>query len=446
MITRIEAINYRCFRHLDIQLGAYQVFAGVNGSGKTTLLDIPVLLGDMLSGSITNAFFKIPAHYGSPRAQSFEELVHQKQGDFFSLALEADLPEVIVNKLMDSDDYRVPKKMLEDPSKGMRAMRYEIRFELFNRRELQVCDEFLYLMPKNDSKVGSRSQSASRGESLQHLGGVGNPPLKTWHTVIERQSGKESILRAEMPSKATGKRREVAVQLNAEELALANVFADIDMFPATIWFRELLEKKAIQYMPNGTALRKPCSPSRLAAKSVQPDGANLPWLVIDLKQHENMFEAWVDHVKTALPNISQIDAVERNDDHHAYLRVTYVGDYEVTSSGLSDGTLHILALTILPYLRELPELICVEEPENGIHPRAIETILQSLSSVYDSQVWVTTQSPIILAHTEDLSAVTVMQTQHDGSVTAVLGNEHPRLRDWQGSIDLGSLFAAGVLS
>jgi predicted ATPase len=446
MITRIEAINYRCFRHLDIQIGAYQVFAGVNGSGKTTLLDIPVLLGDMLNGSITNAFLEIPAHYGSPRAQSFEELVHQKQGDFFSLALEADLPEVIVNKLMNSDDYQVPKKMLKDPSKWMRTMRYEIRFELFNGRELHVLDEFLYLMPENGSKTGARSRSASEGELLQNLGGVGNSPLKTWHTIIERRRGKASILRAEMPSKATGKRLDIPVQLNAEELALANVFADIDKFPATIWFRDLLEKKAIQYMPSGAALRKPCSPSRLAAKSLQADGANLPWLVMDLKQHTDMFEAWVDHVRTALPNISQIDAIERDDDHHAYLRVTYVGDYEVTSSGLSDGTLHILALTILPYLRDLPELICVEEPENGIHPRAIETILQSLSSIYDSQVWVTTQSPIVLAHTDDLSAVTVMQTRHNGGVTAVLGNEHPRLRDWQGSIDLGSLFAAGVLS
>jgi predicted ATPase len=438
MITRIEAINYRCFRHLDIQIGAYQVFAGVNGSGKTTLLDIPVLLGDMLSGSITNAFLEKPAHYGSPRAQSFDELLHRKQGRFFGLVIEVDLPAEIIDKLVNSDDYRVPKKMLEDPSKSLRAMRYEIRFELFNERALQVSDEFLYLMPKSDSKVGTRSP--------QHLGGVGNPPLKTWHTVIERQNGKESILRAEMPSRVTGKRREVPIQLDAEQLALANVFADVDIFQATLWFRDLLEKKAIQYMPSGTALRKPCSPGRLATKSLQANGANLPWLVIELKKHEDMFEAWVDHVKTALPNISQIDAVERDDDHHAYLRVTYVGDYEVTSSGLSDGTLHILALTILPYLRDLPELICVEEPENGIHPRAIETILQSLSSIYDSQVWVTTQSPIVLAHTEDLSSVTVMQTQQDGSVTAVLGNEHPRLRDWQGSIDLGSLFAAGVLS
>jgi predicted ATPase len=438
MITRIEAINYRCFRHLDIQIGAYQVFAGVNGSGKTTLLDIPVLLGDILNSSITTAFLEKLAHYGSPRAQSFEELIHRKQGSFFSLVLEVDLPDEIIDKLVNSDDYRVPKKMLEDPSKWMRAMRYEIRFELFNQRELQVSDEFLYLMPKSDSKVSSRSP--------QHLGGVGNPPLKAWHTVIDRQNGKESILRAEMPSKATGKRRETAVRFNSEELALANVFADIDKFPATLWFRELLERKARQYMPSGTRLRKPCPPSRLASK-LWSDGANLPWLVLYLKQQRgDMFEAWIDHVRTALPNISQIDAVEREEDHHAYLRVTYAGDYEVTSSGLSDGTLHILALTIVPYLRELPELICVEEPENGIHPRAIETVLQSLSSIYDSQVWVTTQSPVVLAHTEDLASVTVMQTQTDGSVTAVLGSKHPRLQDWQMSIDLGSLFAAGVLA
>lgn len=41
---------------------------------------------------------------------------------------------------------------------------------------------------------------------------------------------------------------------------------------------------------------------------------------------------------------------EREEDHHAYFVVVYQGGYEVTSSGLSDGTLRILALTILPYL------------------------------------------------------------------------------------------------
>ena len=168
-------------------------------------------------------------------------------------------------------------------------------------------------------------------------------------------------------------------------------------------------------------------------------------MVLHLK-HERyeLFEAWVEHVKMALPYLVAIDAVEREEDHHAYLKLTYQGGYTVTSSGLSDGTLRILALTILPYLSRAPRIICVEEPENSIHPRAIELVLQSLTSLYDSQVWVATHSPMVLAHT-DLKAVIVMRGSAEGNAVAIAGPEHPQLRDWQGGIDLGSLFAAGVL-
>ncbi|SDI45018.1 AAA domain-containing protein, putative AbiEii toxin, Type IV TA system [Sinosporangium album] len=86
-----------------------------------------------------------------------------------------------------------------------------------------------------------------------------------------------------------------------------------------------------------------------------------------------------------------------------------------------------------------------EEPENGIHPRAIETVMRSLSTLYDSQVWVSTHSPIVLANTE-LSEVLAARLNPDGSVAVIRGDQHPRLVDWRGGLDLGSLFAAGVLS
>jgi hypothetical protein len=38
-----------------------------------------------------------------------------------------------------------------------------------------------------------------------------------------------------------------------------------------------------------------------------------------------------------------------------------------------------------------------------------------------------------------------MNNDGNEGIEAISGNQHPRLRDWQGSIDLGSLFAAGVL-
>jgi hypothetical protein len=36
MITRLEAIRYRCFERLGVDLGGFQVIVGANGAGKTT--------------------------------------------------------------------------------------------------------------------------------------------------------------------------------------------------------------------------------------------------------------------------------------------------------------------------------------------------------------------------------------------------------------------------
>lgn len=199
----------------------------------------------------------------------------------------------------------------------------------------------------------------------------------------------------------------------------------------------------MRYEPSWSLLHRACPPGQ--PKNLRSDAANLPWLVLNLQQQEpDLFNSWVEHIKMALPNLIGIRALQREEDYHAYLQLKYIGNHTVTSSGLSYGTLHILALTILPYLSQQSNLIFLEEPENGIHPRAIEVVLQSLSSVYDSQVWVSTHSPIVLAHT-DLESVIVMRSTREKGVEAIPGSKHPRLSNWQGKIDLGSLFAAGVL-
>jgi len=238
-------------------------------------------------------------------------------------------------------------------------------------------------------------------------------------------------------------REKFSFRLEPHQLALANLPQDASLFPASVWFVETLKEGMIHYEPNMSVLRRACPPGQ--PKTIRPDAANLPWIVLSLKQERpHMFEAWTEHVKTALPNLKTIDAVRREEDYHAYLRLDYHGGYTVTSSGLSDGTLRILALTILPYLSNPPHVLCLEEPENGVHPRGIETVLESLSSLYDSQVWLSTHSPIVLAHT-DLKSVIVMRSDGKGGVEAVAGDKHPRLQDWKGGIDLVSLFAAGVL-
>ncbi len=101
-------------------------------------------------------------------------------------------------------------------------------------------------------------------------------------------------------------------------------------------------------------------------------------------------------------------------------------------------------LTLLAYIAKPPRFLVTEEPENGIHPKAIEAVLQGLSSIYDSQVIVSSHSPVVLARTE-LAQILAARIRDDGACEVIPGPQHPRLADWKGEVSLSTLFAAGVL-
>ena len=110
----------------------------------------------------------------------------------------------------------------------------------------------------------------------------------------------------------------------------------------------------------------------------------------------------------------------------------------------SDGTLRLLALTLLAYIPELSGVYLIEEPENGIHPRAVEAMFQSLSSVYGSQILLATHSPVILSLVDPAHLLCFAKTR-DGATDIVLGSNHPALKEWRGETNLSVLFASGVL-
>ncbi|MGQ0775518.1 MAG: methylation-associated defense system AAA family ATPase MAD3 [Pseudonocardiales bacterium] len=426
MITRIEASNYRCFAQLSVDVDRYQVLAGANGSGKTTLLDIPILFGDLLRAQrVADAFLRPDRSRRAPRASSFSELLHGGRGSELVFAVQARLPDDVETVLpnVSSADHRKPRPTYA---------RYELRLEVLNR-VLEVAEEYLFLYAEDDGPP-------KPGVPLQ---GRHASPDSKWRPVITRRLGGETELIAETTTPGL---RLPKLRIGSGQLALASVPADDSLFPAARWLIRLFLGKAMCYDPDWAALRRPAPPGD--PPELLPDARNTPWLAQSLRDDDPAgFRLWVDHVRTALPQVSDIDVREREEDHHAYFTISYHGGYRVTSSGLSDGTLQILALSLLPYLpsHSLPQLLVTEEPENGIHPQAIETVMLSLSSILDSQVWISTHSPIALARTE-LTDILATRLHDDGSVDVIRGEQHPRLRDWRGSIDIGSLFASGVLS
>jgi predicted ATPase len=103
------------------------------------------------------------------------------------------------------------------------------------------------------------------------------------------------------------------------------------------------------------------------------------------------------------------------------------------------------ALTLLAYVEDLNGgSYLIEEPENGIHPKAMETVFQSLSSVCNAQMFCTTHSPVLLSLARPEQLLCFAKTA-EGETDVIQGDQHPVLRDWQRTIDLETLFASGVL-
>jgi hypothetical protein len=86
----------------------------------------------------------------------------------------------------------------------------------------------------------------------------------------------------------------------------------------------------------------------------------------------------------------------------------------------SDGTSHLLGA----YLPDFEGGYLIEEP--GIHPRAVETMFQSLSSVYSAQILLATHSPVILGMA-DVESVLCFAKTPEGATDIVRGSEHPAL-------------------
>jgi AAA15 family ATPase/GTPase len=261
-------------------------------------------------------------------------------------------------------------------------------------------------------------------------------------TIVNKVPNGNDYFRTEFAQKQ-GKSWQYAFKLGAQKSGLGNLPADETQFPATTWLRNLLIDGVQSFVLNSLLIRKASPPGQ--GRGFKPDGSNLPWVIDELnKKSLKRFKEWIAHLQTALPDIENITTIERADDRHRYLVIKYMNGLEVPSWVASDGTLRLLALTLPAYLPELKGIYLIEEPENGIHPRAVETIFQSLVSVYDAQILMATHSPVILGISNVQDVLCFAKTT-EGATDIVAGNLHPALARWKGETNLGVLFAAGVL-
>jgi predicted ATPase len=130
------------------------------------------------------------------------------------------------------------------------------------------------------------------------------------------------------------------------------------------------------------ALRQPdefSAPTRLGGDG-RHLAANLNRLVT---KHEatRLYSELANRLSELIGNVRRI-RVDRDEKRELLtVMMTAADGTELDARALSDGTLRFLALSVLELDPDTPGLICLEEPENGIHPDRIPAMLRLLQDI-----------------------------------------------------------------
>ncbi len=439
MIRRIQALNYRCLRYVDVHLeGSFQILVGPNASGKSTLLDVIGFLADLISNGLDTAVER--------RTRNFQDLVwdRDRENSGFELAVEFEIPEELRLKLPEGDQKR----------RSFQLFRYEVAIRSGNDG-LCIASEGGFL--KSEWAVQRERQESIEEHHLAFMSTTSfastkpkpdsvltNPDHIDYRQVFRKSAHVTDTFNVEAVEEFEYfPGSELSIAFGPRRSTLKNLPEAPDQFPVATYSKRILEAGVQKLFLDSRRLRQASSPNNRRI-GFAPDGSNLPWAIQRLREIDGeKFRDWLDHVRTSLREIEDIRIVEREDDRHAYLMLRYPTGVEIPSWTVSDGTLRLLALTLAAYLPDKQQIYLMEEPENGIHPMAIETVYQSLSSVYDSQVLVATHSPIFLSCAQP-EEILCFAKDDEGATHIVPGNLHPRLTAWQSSADINVLFASEV--
>jgi predicted ATPase len=404
-------------RYIRQPLDRFHILVGPNASGKTTFLDIVSFVGLMISEGSSDA----PVE---KRSRNFHDLIWNREGNSFELALEAAIPDDLIQS-----------------KKAYDTIRYEVRIgQVPETGELGILEERVALKMWETEEPRQGLLFPMEPERPQSILAAKRPGQQV---VVSKSLHGNVNFYAEVREDSGGKGWVPSFRLTVQRSALSNLIEDETKFPAATWLKRFLSESIEAFVLNSLTIRKASAPGQ--GKGFKTDGSNLPWVIEDLRKSKRQFAEWLQHLRTALPDLEDVQTVEREDDKHRYIKMCYKSGMEVPSWMVSDGTLRLLALTLPAYLNgRLRGVYLIEEPENGIHPGAVETLFQSLSSVYDAQILLATHSPVILSQAT-LDQVLCFKKTQAGATDIVRGSDHPQLKDWRGQPHLDVMFASGVL-
>jgi predicted ATPase len=403
-MARIEGIRVKNFRVLhDVTLGKLwnlqnaapltpmTAVIGKNGAGKSSLFDAFGFLSDCLKSGVEEACdlrgrggFKKVRSQGQAGPIEFE-VYYKEEGNARPITY-----ELAVNE-----------------DQGGRP--YVQRERLRQRRKLQKHGRPFSFLILNDGrgvvwkgelegrKIDEAEKSVDIGELIRSVGGE------------EKEEGHET---------------EIVELENSRKLGIATL-GSLKQHPRISAFRRFIEGWYLSYFTPDAARSLPLAGPQ---KHLNIHGDNLGNVVQFMeREHPKKFQTILDRIAAKIPGITKIDTA-KTDDGRVLLRFNDKGfEDPFYSQQMSDGTLKIFAYLLLLEDPAPPPFLCIEEPENGLYHKLLESLVKEFRRATNQkgspQIFVTTHQPYFV---DALSPeeVWILEKGNDGFSAIKRANEN----------------------
>ena len=401
-MSKIEGLrirNYRALRDMEFgklwnlqdkaPLSPMTVVIGKNGVGKSSMFDAFGFLADCLKVGVEEAcdargrggFDRIRSR-GQSGPIEFE-VYYKEDGNARPITY-----EVAIDADEDGRPY-VAKERLRQRRKGQKHGR---------------PFSFLWL----DSGKGVAWKGEASGRQLDES----DKPLTF-----------EELRKKLGPEKST---TEIVELEDNRRLGIATL-GSLKQHPRIAAFRRFIEGWYLSYFTPDAARSLPLAGPQ---KQLNVHGDNLGNVVQYMeREHKDRFQRILDRIATKIPGIERIDT-EKSNDKRLLLRFGSQGFVDpFYAQEMSDGTLKVFAYLLLMEDPTPPPFICIEEPENGLCHKLLETLALKFRAhatglKNSSQVFITTHQPYFVdALTPD--EVWILEKGGDGFSTIRRASELP---------------------
>ncbi len=290
-------------------------------------------------------------------------------------------------------------------SKKDRPITYEVSITKEEKTELPiVLSERLRQRAKNEPKGQPRSfLRLEKGKGSIWVGDES----------VESESGEDESSKRE-------------VEFDPHKLAIVSLAEQFKENPRIAQFKKFIQSWYLSYFTPDSARKVPQAGVQ---KHLNLHGDNLGNVVQYLERnHPIIFKRILNDISRKIPGIGKIEPYRDQVTNKLYLLFRDKGFvHPFTQQQMSDGTLKMFCYLLLLQDPAPPPFICIEEPENGLYHKLLETLAREFrehatGKTKSSQVFITTHQPYFVDALEP-KEVWVLEKGEDGFSHVTRANE-----------------------